>query len=160
VTWACETLRTGHEQRNAPLCDSCAEARVCRMGIGDLSILPDRRAYGELVVPAEVQGHVVAHGGWTAWVFDEFLGYLSNALGPWSVTRELSVSYVRPVPVGSRVAVTAWLSGSSGSRREMRGEMRLLQKDTLLASAVGQWVVLPDAERHYTRAQRVDTWHR
>ncbi len=139
-------------RRDARLCNTCLAGGHCRIGIDDLRFVAGA-TYGEMAVPDGVEGHVVAHGGWTAWVFDEFLGTVPQANGVWAVTTELSIRYLRPVPIGARVSVRAWTESTAGARWRLRGEMRLLSPDTLLASAAGEWAVLPDADAFYARAR-------
>lgn len=139
--------------RSLPLCDACVLIGDCQIGVSDLNLMPDGMVQGRFPVPDGVMGHVVAHGGWIAWVFDEVLGLLSRARGEWAVTRTLSITYVRPVPIGADVVVTSWLEGEQGATWTLRGEMRLAGAETLLASAAGEWAVLSDAEAHFDRAR-------
>jgi acyl-coenzyme A thioesterase PaaI-like protein len=140
--------------REVGLCDECALRGACRHGIDDLRLLPDGTTRGVFVVPKEAVGRAVAHGGWTAWVFDEFLGYTATALRAWAVTSELTIRYHRPVPLGATVVVTASGTLDGERRRLMHGEMRLAETDALMASAEGVWVQLADIEAHYERAVR------
>ncbi|WP_151772352.1 PaaI family thioesterase [Streptomyces abyssomicinicus] len=138
--------------RDVELCERCEVRGACRIGVDDLRILPDGSVRGEFVVPEDAVGRRVAHGGWTAWVFDEFLGYAATALGSWAVTSELTVRYRRPVPIGSRVVVTAHGTLAGERRRVMRGEMRSADTGAVLAGAEGVWVELADVDGHYARA--------
>ncbi|MFE6903568.1 PaaI family thioesterase [Streptomyces sp. NPDC057717] len=138
--------------RDVELCQQCEARGTCRVGVNDLRVLSDGTVRGEFVVPKDAVGRTVAHGGWTAWVFDEFLGYAATALSSWAVTSELTVRYRRPVPIGTRVVVTAHGTLAGEQRRLMRGEMRLAGTETVLASAEGIWVELADVDGHYDRA--------
>ena len=138
--------------RQAELCHACAISGACRQGIDDLRFLADGVATGTFVVPPQAVGHTVAHGGWTAWVFDEFLGYAASQLQGWAVTSELAISYRRPVPIGARVTVTVKGEVDGERRRLMGAEMRLAESGVLLAAAEGVWIALPDMAAHYERA--------
>jgi acyl-coenzyme A thioesterase PaaI-like protein len=141
-------------RRDVPLCQQCLGRGSCRVGVDDLRVQDDGGVHGELVVPDDAVGLHVAHGGWTAWVFDEFLGYAATALGGWAVTSSLTIDYRRPVPIGTRVAVTAGGVAVGNRRLRMHGEMRAMGSGALLATADGIWVELADAEGHYERATR------
>ncbi|GAA3649262.1 PaaI family thioesterase [Nocardioides ginsengisoli] len=138
--------------REFELCEACEIVGSCRQGIDDLRRQADGTVRGEIVVPSAVAGRAVAHGGWTAWVFDELLGYTANSLRGFSVTAELAVKYRRPVPLGARVVLTASGRMDGERRRLMRGEMRCVDTGGLLASAEGVWIELADADAHYARA--------
>lgn len=58
----------------------------------------------------------LAHGGIVAAAFDEVLGSLHWILGiPW-VTGQLLVDYLRPVPVGTHLSLTAQADAMIGRR--------------------------------------------
>src|SRR4051794_38020650 len=90
--------------RSPVLCLGCADIGACRLGVIEQARVADAVEVG---VRARVQppavhegGPGVAHGGWTAAVFDEVLAQVlvfSNVL---AVTRQLNVTYRKPVPMG------------------------------------------------------------
>lgn len=123
------------------------------MGISDLHLTDEGAVNGRFLVPEEFKGHVVAHGGWIAWVFDETLGLLPRGLGEWGITSQLSIRYLRPVPIGAEIVMTAWLESKKDRTWTIAGEMRLAGAGTLLASAEGDWIVLEDPDVHYERAR-------
>ncbi|MEH1016299.1 hotdog domain-containing protein [Micromonospora sp. CPCC 206060] len=62
----------------------------------------------------------VAHGGVLAAALDEALGYVVWALGHRCATARLEVDYLAPVPVGSRLWVTA--RGTAVAGRKLYAE--------------------------------------
>jgi acyl-coenzyme A thioesterase PaaI-like protein len=102
---------------------------------------------------AEMAGPGIAHGGWTAGVFDDVLGRLPRALGERAVTGTLTVVYRKPVPVEHELELRGRLVGSSGRRRTVEGELRLASTGALLASATAVMVVVDP-----THFQRHEQW--
>jgi acyl-coenzyme A thioesterase PaaI-like protein len=100
----------------------------------------------------DMAGPGVAHGGWTAGVFDDVLGRLPRALGERAVTGTLTVVYRRPVPVERDLELRGRLVGSSSRRRTVEGELRLGSTRALLASATAV-MVLVDAT-HFPRHEQ------
>ena len=143
---------TATRRRDVDLCHPCAQEGRCRIGVDDFRIVEPGTVVGEFRVPPEAMGREVAHGGWTAWVFDEFLGYCAETMGDWAVTSRLTLDYRRPVPIGADVVVTAHGTRASERHLDMTGEMRLASSGALLATATGLWIALPDAQQHYERA--------
>ena len=139
--------------RGVALCETCTPKAACKLGVSDLRLTPEGTVLGRFVVPDDARGHVVAHGGWVAWVFDEALGLLPHRDDEWAVTTSLSIRYIRPVPIGAVIEVRSWLDDSDGDLRMLRGDMRLAGTDTVLAAASGRWLVLHDPDRHYDRAR-------
>lgn len=139
-------------RRDVDLCQACERSGTCGVGITDLRVLDDGSVAGEFVVPDHARGMRVAHGGWTSWVFDEFLGLAATAQGVWAVTSQLQIDFRRPVPIGATVVVTARCASIAGRRMQMTGGMRLATTNAVLAEATGVWVRLPDADAHYARA--------
>jgi acyl-coenzyme A thioesterase PaaI-like protein len=101
----------------------------------------DGVAWFELACPRSQEGGPnVAHGGWTAAVMDECLGHLPLLKRVLSVTAELTVGFVKPVPVKRQVQVRAWVERREGSRWYIAGEMTLLPGGVVPARASGIWV--------------------
>ncbi|WP_119728013.1 PaaI family thioesterase [Thermomonospora amylolytica] len=83
-------------------------------------------SYGEFTVIPEHQGAPgLAHGGILASAMDEILGTSAWLLGGRYVTGRLETDFVRPVPVGSRVHLTARCTGVHGRKVYMEGEGRI-----------------------------------
>jgi acyl-coenzyme A thioesterase PaaI-like protein len=97
-------------------------------------------------------GPDVAHGGWTAAVLDDCLGHVPLLNRVLSVTAELTVSFVKPVPVGRPLEVRAWVERREGSRWYISGEMVLLPGRAVVARASGIWVSRDNG--HFARHER------
>lgn len=68
-----------------------------------------------LVFDRKYQGYSnVVHGGLVSTVLDEAMVTLINRMGRLAVTGELKVRFLKPVPVGERVTVTASLTERRG----------------------------------------------
>jgi acyl-coenzyme A thioesterase PaaI-like protein len=123
------------------LCGACRRTGTCRLGLQTEMRDADGGALFELTCPAEHEGGPdVAHGGWTAAVLDDCLGHVPLLHGVLSVTAELTISYVKPVPVGRPLEVRAWVDRREGSRWYVHGELTLLPSSAVLARARGVWV--------------------
>lgn len=73
--------------------------------------------HGRFAVGEHHQGAPgLAHGGVLATALDEVLGSLNWLLGDPVVTGRLEVSYLRPVPVGSALAIEARVEGVDGRK--------------------------------------------
>lgn len=135
------------------LCGACTRTGRCRLGVQLERLEGPDTALFELSCPRDQEGGPdVAHGGWTAAVLDECLGHVPLLRNVMSVTAELTVSFVKPVPVQRPVEVRAWVERREGSRWYIRGEMVLLPGRALLARASGIWVVRDLA--HFARHQQ------
>lgn len=133
------------------LCGACGAAGACRLGV-TREWLDDGVAHFELACPRSQEGGPdVAHGGWTAAAMDECLGHLPLLNRTLSVTAELTVSFVKPVPVERPVEVRAWVDRREGSRWYLAGEMTLAASGAVLARASGIWITRD--RTHFTRHQ-------
>lgn len=72
-------------------------------------------------------GH--AHGGIIATLLDEAMSKSNRARGIMAMTRQLEVQYLRPVPLGVPLTLTAQYTGANGRRNHT---------DAQLADASGQ----------------------
>lgn len=138
----------------AELCGGCRERATCRMGVLDWATDHDASAVTCRVVcsAADSAGPGIAHGGWTAGVFDDVLGRLPRALGERAVTGSLSVVYRRPVPVEHELELRGRIVDRSGRRRTVEGDLRLAATGALLASATTVLVLVDD--RHFPRHEQ------
>ena len=86
-----------------------------------------------------------AHGGVVATLLDEAMGWaLLHIVGRYGVTRDLKVSYRRPVYLGRDLTLIG--EPHSVDREVAILESRLLDhRGRLLASARGHWVLVRDA---------------
>lgn len=133
------------------LCGACKRLGRCQLGLTHEYLDADGVMHARLHCPEEYEGGPgVAHGGWTTAAFDDVLGHVSLLHGQMAVTATLTVDFLKPVPVGRELEVRAWIERREGSRRYIRGEMRLQSSGALLGSAHGIWVARDDQhfERH------------
>lgn len=134
------------------LCGACRAAGSCRLGVRQERLDDDGTACFELICPRDQEGGPeVAHGGWTAAVLDDCLGHLPLLHRVLSVTAELTVSFVKPVPVECPLEVRARVERREGSRWYIAGEMVLLPTRAVLARASGIWVTRDQG--HFARHQ-------
>ena len=69
------------------LCGACSRLGSCRLGLGREELQPDGSVHTDLVCGPENEGGPdVAHGGWTAGVFDAVLGHIPVLHGELAVT--------------------------------------------------------------------------
>ncbi len=99
--------------------------------------------------PENEGGPEVAHGGWTAAVFDEVLGHVHVLHGELAVTGQLSVTYVKPVPVGRPLHARAWQVRREGHRLYVAGELILASTGAVLAH--GEAVMVLRDRGHFAR---------
>ncbi len=142
------------KQPNVKLCESCSRSGVCRLGLTSERLIEPGASLTELVCGAEHEGGPgVAHGGWTAAVMDEVLGHLNLLSGQMAVTGELTVQFLKPVPIERPLELRAWCEGVDNGRRRNRGELRLASTGALLATAQGVFV-----ERDASHFERYRRW--
>ncbi len=65
-----------------------------------------------------------AHGGMVAALFDDFAGFLLPLAGTAAYTGELTVRYLRPVPMGSPLEFRLRITGREGRKLRVAGECR------------------------------------
>lgn len=86
-------------------------------------------------------GPGVAHGGATAAIFDDLLGFvLMRVLVP-AVTRELSVTYLQPVLLDTPIELIGRCDRRDGRELHLSGEM--VQDGRVVARAAGVFVHVP-----------------
>jgi uncharacterized protein (TIGR00369 family) len=84
-----------------------------------------RRVRGMFRVPADFQGGAgIVHGGIVATLLDEVMSKLNRFLGDRAVTGELSVKYLKPVPVDEEIIVEGWEAERNGRKIVREGEIR------------------------------------
>jgi len=139
------------ENKIAP-CRGCRVGeRPCRFGADNLVALSPQEGLVRLVCPPDFDGGPeVAHGGWIAGVFDDVLGRFLNHWNVKTVTANLSVNYLMPVPTGQPLTVVVRVMSREGRRITMSGALRLQGEERDRATAHGVWVeTRPDHfERH------------
>ena len=111
-----------------------------RLGTADLVCGPENEG-----------GPDVAHGGWTAGALDEVLGHVPLLTGELAVTGQLSVTYVKPVPVGRPLHARAWTVRREGRRWYVAGELTLVSTGAVLGR--GEAVMVLRDRGHFARHQ-------
>ena len=86
-----------------------------------------------------------AHGGVTAAIFDDVMGYVLVLLRIPAYTGRLAVTYRAPVPVGERLQVRARLRERAGRKLWMEAEMTLLaaHEPRVIGEAEGLFIAIP-----------------
>jgi acyl-coenzyme A thioesterase PaaI-like protein len=135
------------------LCGACRRAGHCSLGVERERV--DDEGVARFIVtcgPDHEGGPNVAHGGWTAAVLDDCLGHVPIHHRILSVTAELTISFVKPVPVGRPVEISARVERREGRRWYISGEMVLASSGAVLARARGIWVTRDP--RHFERHEQ------
>jgi acyl-coenzyme A thioesterase PaaI-like protein len=131
-----------HKEAPVGLCGACKRLGACRLGLGREELQPDGSVHTDLVCGPENEGGPdVAHGGWTAAVLDEVLGHVQMLHGQLAVTGRLSVTYVKPVPVGRPLHARAWRIRQEGHRWYTAAELTLASTGAVLARGEGVMVL-------------------
>ncbi len=101
-----------------------------------------RKITGRFRLGLEYQGsNRVLHGGIIAVLLDEAMGKLNRFHDVRAVTAELSVEYLRPVPIGEDIVVEAQEVSREGRNLMHRGEIRNVE-GKVLARGKGRFVAI------------------
>lgn len=150
--WAGSDFQIPPTDGPVALCGACRRLGRCRLGLGREEMQPDGSVTTLLVCDESNEGGPdVAHGGWTASVFDEVLGHVPVLSGELAVTGELTVRYVKPVPIGRPLVARAWTERREGRRWYVTGELALESTGAVLARGSAIMVVRPGD--HFVRHQ-------
>jgi uncharacterized protein (TIGR00369 family) len=134
------------------LCLGCTAVGRCQLGIDRVAVVGDHAIRAEVVAPANFEGGTgVAHGGWIAAVITEVLGQAPALHGRLAVTADLSVRYLRPVPIGRPLIVTGRIAARVAGRWTMTAEVHLEDDADVLAAGRGTWI--ERTAEHYVRHQ-------
>jgi hypothetical protein len=100
-----------------------------------------------------------AHGGVSAMLLDQLLGYATSAAGHPGMTVNLETRYRAPVPLQTQLRLTAEVGEVSGRRVTARGRIvTAAEPDTVLVEATGTFVGLrPDQAARIFGGVRPDT---
>jgi hypothetical protein len=113
---------------------------------------PDEAVIYSLSCPADSEGGPqVAHGGWTAGVLDEVVGHVPLLNGQLAVTGQLSVRFVRPVPIERPLVARAQLTRREGRRWYVDATLCLAATGAELARA--EAVLVARDGGHFERHQ-------
>jgi acyl-coenzyme A thioesterase PaaI-like protein len=133
------------------LCRACERLGHCRLGLGREELGSDGVVRTTLVCSAEHEGGPgVAHGGWTAAMFDEVTGHVPLLSGQLSVTGTMRVRYVKPVPIERPLHARAWVASKQARTWHVEGELTLASTGALLGRAEAVMVLRDEGhfERH------------
>jgi uncharacterized protein (TIGR00369 family) len=96
----------------------------------------------------EHQGYPgILHGGIITALLDEAMGRVSMATGreQWMMTAKLELRFLKPVPIGQPLTVSARIEKLSRVGMSARGEIRL-SDDSVAVEATGLFVTLPQTQ--------------
>ena len=104
-----------------------------------------RRIRGRFSLDSRYQGgRGMVHGGIIAMLFDEVMAKVSRFNQDHAVTGELTVRYLKPVPVGQEIVVEGWEVERRGRNIFRQGEIRDAS-GAVLASARGHFIAVDPA---------------
>jgi uncharacterized protein (TIGR00369 family) len=98
-------------------------------------------------------GH--AHGGIIATLLDEAMSKTNRARGIVAMTRALDVQYLRPVPLGQPLVLTARHVSASGRRQHTEATLTNASGQTL-ATATAVFVTVPPDLLHQLQSRQGD----
>lgn len=136
------------------LCASCVKNGACRLGLRCLGLGDDGVIEFDILCSESFEGGPkVAHGGWTAATLDEMLGTVAMLHKTLTVTKSLSVEFLKPVPIGQPLKGRSWNSHKEGHRWHNVGEITLAATGVVLGRATGVF-----SERKPDHFQKHDAW--
>lgn len=136
------------------LCASCQSTGACRLGLRCLGLDADDVVQFDIVCTETFEGGPkVAHGGWTAATLDEMLGTVAMLHQTLTVTKSLSVEFLKPVPIGQPLKGRSWNDHKEGHRWHNVGEITLAATGVVLGRATGVF-----SERKPDHFQKHDAW--
>lgn len=110
---------------HSPWCFGCAPGSDAGLGLR-LHAAGSDTLIGRFQITDRHQGAPgLAHGGVLAALMDELLGSVNGLLGTPAVTARLEIDFVRPVPVGAVLHLSAQLVAVDGRKVTTEGEGRL-----------------------------------
>ena len=128
-------------------CFGCGGANVRGMKLAFEADDERQRIIGKFRLGAEYEGGSgFLHGGIIALVLDEAMGKASRFHGVHTVTAELRVEYLRPIPSGQEITVEGFNLRREGRQLYHEGEIRNAD-GVVLAKGHGRFVVI-DPEKH------------
>jgi acyl-coenzyme A thioesterase PaaI-like protein len=120
--------------------------------VSSITVVDATSATATAICPEQYEGGPnVAHGGWIAAALDDFLGRFLTAT-KLVVTASLEIRYIRPVPVGRRLQLSAQVLDHDGDRWTVGAQIRLEASGAELASARG--VFVERGTEHFDRHER------
>lgn len=126
----------------ANLCFGCGGANERGMLLTFEQDDDAKRIRGNFRLGAEYQGAAgFIHGGIIATVLDEVMGKVCRFRGVHAVTAELTIEYLRPVPVDGDLVIEGYEAEMTGRNLFMIGEIRDVS-GKVLARGKGRFVIL------------------
>ena len=110
-----------------------ADFAIQELGIVVLDVSPGRAVAAMEVRKPMLNGHAIAHGGYTFLVADTALAYASNTHGLPTVSHHASITFVTPVVEGDRLRAEA---------TEVRRQGRAGIYDVVVTNSRGETVAL------------------
>lgn len=134
------------------LCVGCQPTGRCRVGLKFRSGSAGARVFATLEFGPEHEGAGgVAHGGSVMTAFDEICGGVVLSAGVLAVTAELDTRFLRPVPVGTRLQISAEAEERTDQGHWIiSARIHLPGVDDPLATARARFVER-DPQQHYGR---------
>jgi uncharacterized protein (TIGR00369 family) len=123
-------------------CFGCGGANQRGMQLTYEQVDATQRIRGDFRLGAEYQGGAgFIHGGIIATVLDEVMGKVCRFRGVHAVTAELTIEYLKPVPVDGDLVVEGYEVEMTGRNLFMVGEIRVVS-GKVLARGKGRFVIL------------------
>lgn len=88
-------------------------------------------------------GHV--HGGVIATILDEAMGKVNWRKQVVALTRQMSIEYLRPVPLATSLCAVGWMVSEDGRKHRNTAEIRTLD-GTVLARSEGLFIAIDPAK--------------
>jgi acyl-coenzyme A thioesterase PaaI-like protein len=105
-------------------------------------VTPDERMQGSLGT---------THGGLVSLLLDESMGKTLSSAGIRAPTARLLVNFRRPMRIGEQYEVRAWIDTQQGRKQFVKGEVRSVDDQTLIAEAEALFLQLrPEADSALT----------
>jgi len=120
------------------LCAACLSKGACKLGLKCRGLDASGVVDFDIVCGPQFEGgRGVAHGGWTAATLDEMLGTVAMLHKTLTVTKSLTVEFLKPVPIGQPLKGRSWNDHKQGHRWHNVGEITLAATDVVLGRATG-----------------------
>jgi uncharacterized protein (TIGR00369 family) len=151
-----ETLkrdRTGAFEFEPHHCFACGELNEAGLHL-ELHTSPDR-SWTELTIEPRFQGwQGVAHGGIVCTLLDEVMAWAVIGRGTWGVTARMSVTFRRPIRVGTVIRAEGWVVEEGRRASKAEGHVVDAASGEVLASGESTFIAVPadqleDLKRRY-----------
>ena len=95
------------------------------------------------------------HGGIIATLLDEAMSKLNRPLGVLAMTRQMNVSYLRPVPIGEKILLRSRFLRREG--RKVFHEAELMSSDgEVLSRCSGLWIVIDPSVLQFQVSETIE----